>query len=128
MRRRLKTTRWPEDQVEFVLANLTRMTIPEIAAALGRSPSAVKTWCWRHGHSSRNQDLLTSGDAARLFGVSCQWLTELARTKRLRKARREPGGRWWLFDPDELRRYFQKRKEALNVSRPEASEILPKAS
>lgn len=98
--------------MEFIHENLTKLTIGQIAEQLGRSPRSVKGWCWRHGQSSRNQDQLTSGDAARMLGVSCQYLTSLARTGRL-KAHREPGGRWWLFDPDALRKYRFPRKGGL---------------
>jgi len=36
--------------------------------------------------------------AAKLMGVTPQWITSLARRGKI-KARRVPGGRWWLFDP-----------------------------
>lgn len=94
--------RYTLDEEAFILAHLTCWSRAAIARHLGRTPRQIKDWCWRTGQHPRNQHLLTSGEAARLAGVSQQWLTELARADRI-KARREPGGRWWLFDPEEVR-------------------------
>lgn len=47
------------------------------------------------------QDWVTSTVAAELTGLSAQWLTQMARAGSVR-ARRVPGGRWWLFDMEAL--------------------------
>lgn len=93
------------EQRQFVVMNLTSMPRTEIARQVGRSVSSVRHWCSRHNQSPRNQHLLTSGQAARSYGCSPQWLTELARLRRI-PARREPGGRWWLFSVPALDRFF----------------------
>jgi hypothetical protein len=89
------------DEECFILSHLTSWRRETIARHLGRTVRQIRDWCWRTGQNPRNQELLTSGQAARELGCSCQWLTQLAREGRI-KARREPGGRWWLFDPRDL--------------------------
>jgi hypothetical protein len=96
-------THYTFDEEALIVSRLTCWTRPTIARHLGRTPRAIRGWCWRHGQNPRNQHLLTSGQAAKITGLSQQWLTEMARAGRI-KARREPGGRWWLFSPAALER------------------------
>jgi hypothetical protein len=93
-----KTAKYTAEEEFFILTHLTAWPRATIARHLGRTERQIRDWCWRRGQHPRNQDLLTSGEAANVSGRSQQWLTELARSGRIR-ARREPGGRWWLFDP-----------------------------
>jgi len=97
-----RDTSYSIEQERIVVDHITVWRKNTIARKLGKSVSAVRAWCNAHGISPRKRHLLTSGQAARMVGCSCQWLTELARAGRL-KARREPGGRWWLFDPRNLK-------------------------
>lgn len=79
-------------------------TTAEIAGLLGRTEKAVwqkqnKLGIW----ASTEGRYLTSGKAARLARMTPQGLTKLARAGKLKRARRKPGGRWWLFDAEECR-------------------------
>lgn len=87
---------WTRQEAVFVTTWLPYRTVPAIAAALGRTEKAVRRWCERHGHYATTELLMRSGRAARLAGCTPQRLTALARAGRIR-ARRVPGGRWWLF-------------------------------
>jgi len=94
--------RWRPDEEAFVRAAIAYMTVPTIAARLGRTPKAVLRWMERHRvFPTRTGDYVTSGVASRLTGLKPQTLTALARAGRVR-ARRVPGGRWWMFDTEEL--------------------------
>lgn len=94
--------RWRPDEEAFVRAAIAYMTVPTIAARLGRTPKAVLRWMERHRvYPTRTGDYVTSGVASRLTGLTPQELTALARERRIR-ARRVPGGRWWMFDTEDL--------------------------
>lgn len=93
--------RWSAAEGVYVTTWLPYRTVPAIARALGRSEKGVRRWCERHGHSATTELLMTSGRAARIAGVSPQRLTALARQGRVR-ARRVPGGRWWLWRVEDL--------------------------
>lgn len=93
--------RWTPEEEQRAVDLLTTKTKAEIGQELGRSRRAVEQHLCRIHQHARNQDLLTSGQAAEACGLSAQYLTELARAGRV-KAQREPGGRWWLFDPEGL--------------------------
>lgn len=73
----------------------------EMAALLGRSELAVRKRCARLRLCPTREGGLTSTQAAKIAGYSPQWLTHLARTGQV-KARRVPGGRWWLFPVEGL--------------------------
>jgi excisionase family DNA binding protein len=103
--RRAAGTRYSVEQECLIVDHITLWRKETIARRLGKSRSAVRAWCWRHGINARSRHLMTSGQAAKYVNRSCQWLTELARSGRI-KARREPGGRWWLFSADTLDRFF----------------------
>ena len=88
--------RWTADEFEFAVSHCTVWSLSAIARHLGRSAVAVQRKLWYHRQAPTRQDLLTSGQLAAQLGCSQQWLTRLARQKRI-KARRVPKGRWWLF-------------------------------
>lgn len=96
--------RWTYDEEDFACQRLHIWTPEAIARRLGRTPAAVARWLytWRQGPT--RQTWLTSGQAAKLAGCTQQWLTRLAKAGRAR-ARRVPGGRWWLFDPAWIREH-----------------------
>lgn len=91
-----------------MIVNRRRLTLATLARHLGRSPKAVEQWCWRHGCFPTRGSWYTSGEAARRTGLSPQWLTALCRERRIR-ARRVPGGRWWLIAPEEVERLARQR-------------------
>lgn len=94
---------WTVAEAEEVVRRLTTWRLATIARRLGRSEKGVRHWLWRHRQAPTLQDLVTSGLAAELSGYTPQHLTALARAGRVR-ARRVPGGRWWLFEPTTLPR------------------------
>lgn len=79
----------------------TSRSCKAIGRKLGRSAHAVYRRSARLGVWPTKQDWVTSSVAAEIAGVSQQWLTSLARRGRVR-ARRVPGGKWWLFDLEAL--------------------------
>jgi hypothetical protein len=95
--------RWTADEADLAVTYLPYWRVETIARALGRTPAAVRSWCARHGQWPTTQHLVTSGWAAQLTGLTPQRLTALARAGAV-PARRVPGGRWWLFDPERLPR------------------------
>lgn len=92
---------WSAAERDYLIDRLTTTPLAEIARRLGRTPKAVSRYCEREGLYPTRQDLLTSGDAAPLYGLTPQRLTALARAGRI-PARRVPGGTWWLFEPPAL--------------------------
>lgn len=90
-------SRYPIEREMLIVHHLGLWRLSVIADRAGVSEGALKSWLWHHGLSARKR-WLTSGRAAKLLGVSCQWLTELTRDGAVR-GHREPGGRWWLYDP-----------------------------
>lgn len=92
---------WSVDEAHFVSARIRLWTVGAIARHLGRSERAVRHWCERNRVAPTRDEWVTSGIAAELTGLSPQALTKAARAGRVR-ARRVPGGRWWLFDPASL--------------------------
>ena len=76
-------------------------TCAAIGRKFGRSAYAVYQRSRRLGVWPTREDWVTSGVAAQITGFSQQWLSKLARIGKVR-ARRVPGGRWWLFDPRQL--------------------------
>ncbi|MCC6312671.1 MAG: hypothetical protein IT337_01560 [Thermomicrobiales bacterium] len=94
---------WSAAEELTVIALVDRLTVAELARRLGRTEKAVTRWRERHGVYPTTAGWLTSGWAARESGYSAQRLTALARAGKT-SARRVPGGRWWLFDGDDLPR------------------------
>lgn len=92
---------WTDEEEEFISSYVTVWTPAAIARALGRTEKAVIQYIWRHHLSPTRQHLVTSGVASEISGLSQQRLTTLARQGRI-AARRVPGGRFWLFDPERL--------------------------
>lgn len=105
-----RARRWSEEEIQLVSDWMLMRTPAEIARRLGRSLRAVEQICVKHHLYATRQHYVTSREAARITGLSQQWLTELVRTKRLR-AIRIRGGRWWLFNPKTLQRFKQQREE-----------------
>lgn len=93
--------RFTADEEQFISDRLPIWTLDAIARHLGRTRQSVERYCWRKHHAATTQDLVTSGQAAALTGRSPQRITALARQGKIR-ARRKPGGRWWLIDPATL--------------------------
>lgn len=94
---------WTREEEQFACDHLTTRTREWIAEQLGRTPRGVQQRLCRIHQHARNQDWLSSGAAAEASGYSQQHLSALARRGRLR-ARRVPGSRDWLFDPEGLPR------------------------
>ena len=90
--------RWTFEEDAILGLQRTTRTCAAIGRKLGRSACAVYCRARRIGCWPTTCDLITSTMAAKLMGVTPQWITSLARRGKI-KARRVPGGRWWLFDP-----------------------------
>lgn len=96
--------RHSEDEIQLVSDWLLYLTPQQIARRLGRTVRAIEDICKKHHIAATRHGYLTSTEAARKTGLSPQYLTELARAKKLR-AIRIRGGRWWLFNPKTLDRF-----------------------
>lgn len=94
---------WSRAEELLVIQEVDRLRTETLARRLGRTPKAVRRWCERNRVWATDGGRLTSGWAARASGYTPQALTAMARAGRI-GARRVPGGRWWLFDPDALPR------------------------
>lgn len=93
--------RWTETEAFTVEALVHEWTDERLARRLGRTAKAVRQWRERNGVYPTQYGWLRSGEAAVETGMTAQGLTRAAREGRI-SARRVPGGRWWLFDPDGL--------------------------
>lgn len=90
---------WSFAEMSFVDLHVGTLTDAQIGAYLGRTPKAVRQWRERNhiAPTRTTARWMTSGEAARMLGVSQQTVTRWCRTKQI-PARRVPGGRWWLVD------------------------------
>lgn len=86
---------WAEDAT--LTLNVQRQSVETLARRLGRSPRAVRKRFRRLNLAPTRDEWLTSTQAAAVMGCTPQWVTHLARQGRIR-ARRVPGGAWWLID------------------------------
>lgn len=70
----------------------------ELARRIGRSERAVKRWCAKERICASKSCAcwVPSGVAAEMTGYTQQYLTGLARQRRIR-SHRMPGGQWWLL-------------------------------
>jgi len=93
--------RWTYDDQCFASTHVTSLTYAEIAARMGRTERAVRHWCERSHNTPLNMHLMTTTEVAEEWGVSVQYVARLARQGKL-PARRVPGGRRWLFDPERV--------------------------
>lgn len=93
--------RWTDDEIQFLSDYLLVMRPETLARKLGRTLRGVRQACNNRRLAPTTQELVTSGAAAEMTGYTRQYLTQLARARRLR-AQRVPGSRWWLFDPADL--------------------------
>lgn len=91
--------RWTEEEDQFLSDHLHYWSRGAIGRHLGRTAKAVEQRMARARLFPTRLHLLTSGEMSRLTGLSPQHLTALARVKHIR-ARRVPGGRWWLFSQE----------------------------
>lgn len=99
---------WTADEEFILILRRENWKVETIARKLGRTPKAVlmkarKLNCW-----PTNGELMTSGEAAKISGYTQQWCVKLAKKKKV-KAKRTPGGRWWLFSPEEFKKYLKER-------------------
>ena len=92
----LRHNRWTLASDFALMSMIGTMRAETIARRMGRTRWAILRRCQRLGLSASKDSVVTSGIAARLTGLSPQYLTRLARQGRI-AARRLPGGRWWLF-------------------------------
>ncbi len=92
---------WTLEDEYFLISHLTIWTDAAIARHLGRTEEAVKRYRWRLKQHCFNQDVIPSGLASELTGLSPQRLTAMARQKKI-KARKKPGSHHWMFYPDSL--------------------------
>lgn len=86
----------------------------EIARRLGLAERSVENWRWRLGiYHTRQSGWYTTGEAARVTGLSQQRLSHLARTSRIRA--RQRGGRrhWWVIAPEDVERLVREHNPAL---------------
>lgn len=74
----LPARRWRADELAFLDENIGHMDLADIAAALGRSPNAVKIQAYRRGVGLRQAraeaGVYTGREAAQLLGLSCSKL------------------------------------------------------
>ena len=93
--------RWSEHEIEIVATMLGHgHSIERIARYVQRSPRAVQgLQSRRPGLCHTKLEALTARAYAQEIGVSSQWVATLCRQGRL-PARRVPGGRWWMIDPN----------------------------
>lgn len=96
----MRESRYSLHDEMLIVERLGRWSITKIARAIGRTPTAVRAWCWRH-HQSPWSRFLTARRAAFQVGITPQ-----AMSKRIRggkqKAHRCPGGRSWLIRYEDL--------------------------
>lgn len=98
--------RWSAEE-DFILILRRQAWRPEtIARKLGRSVKAIENRSRRTGCWPTKGDLMTSGEAAKISGWSQQWCIKLAKREKF-KAKRVPGGRWWLIDPGSFLNYLR---------------------
>lgn len=90
---------WSFAEMSFVDLHAGTLTDAQISVYLDRTPTAIRAWRWRNRIAATRTTArwITTGEAARLVGVSQQTITAWARHKRI-PARRVPGGRWWLVE------------------------------
>jgi len=88
---------WTMSEDAFLIGRRETWTIGAIAKALGRTPKAAYRRAQRQRCWPTRGSALTSGQAAELLGVTQQTMSKRARLG-IVKARRVPGGSWWLFD------------------------------
>lgn len=109
--------RWHRRRAEIVEAFDRwgwRYSDAEIARRLGIAPRTIENWRWRLGiWHTRRTSWYTTGEAARVTGLSPQWLSRLARTGRIQA--RQRGGRrhWWLIAPEDVERLAREHNPAL---------------
>jgi DNA-binding transcriptional regulator YdaS (Cro superfamily) len=102
--------KWTEEEDEFLLAALGELDHATIAAGLQRSACAIAQRATDLGYTQRNaQGLLTTGEVARLCGVSREavnnWCLKMARP--LRFSRVPSADRAKLISTDDLRGFFK---------------------
>lgn len=108
-----RTRRWSDDEIQKVSDWMLYYSPAEIAVKLKRTVRGVEKICSRRHIAATRQEYITSTDAAKITGLSAQYLTKLARDKKLR-AIRVKSGRWWLFNPETLKKYMESRNECEN--------------
>lgn len=104
--------RWSAADETLLLRERRRLTVPELARRLGRSERAIITYSYLHRCYPWDGSWYTPIEVARLLGVSRQYVTRLCAAKRIR-ARRVPGMRRWLIDPDDVERLVRERRPEL---------------
>jgi len=102
--------KWTAEEDFILILYRQTWTNKTIAKKIGRSIKAVENRSRRISCWPTTGDLMTSGEAAKMSGWSQQYCTMLAREKKV-KAKRVPGGRWWLFDPVQFQNYLTKRRK-----------------
>jgi hypothetical protein len=89
-----------------------------IAQRLGLSERTVANWRLRLGYWKTKQGgWYTTGQASRVTGLSPQWLSSMAREKRIQARRVLAHERahhaWWLIAPEEVERLCRERNPEL---------------
>lgn len=112
---------WTLEEVDYVKDNISLMRRSSIAMKLGRTEKAVARWCEKARICPTHDTWITSGWAAEMSGVSPQYLTRLAREGRI-KARRVPGGRWWLYSPEHLATFRRSSRSGSQAGYPDPSD------
>lgn len=88
---------------------LGRWQVSVIARRLGRTEGAVIERCIDLHIAPTKNGCLTSSEAARMAGVSQQYMTRMARQRRI-KAHRLSGQSWWLFGPLDVLDWMESRR------------------
>ncbi len=101
--------RWLDDDKDYLMDSYGRLTDEEIAAQLGRKPTALRGQAKRLGINHR-MAIYSASDVARLFGVAVSTVLRWRR-RRIIRARRSiiavGTHRCWDFSEDEIERFVR---------------------
>jgi hypothetical protein len=87
---------WTIEEEYFMISHLTIWTDSTIARHLGRTEYAVRKYRQRLHQHYANQDLISTGQLAKLVNKSPQYIRRMAREGKI-KARHKPHSNRWLF-------------------------------
>lgn len=86
----------------------------EIGRRLGLSPRTVENWRLRLGiWWTQQRGWYTTGEAARVTGLSSHMLARMARTGRIRARQRGGRSHWWALHPEDVERLTHHHNPAL---------------
>lgn len=94
-------------------------SIERMAREVGIAPRTFENWIWRlRWRKTEWRGWYTTGAAAKVTGLSPQWLSKQCRAgalhcRRTRKSPRHPGRTWWLICPEDVERISRARRPEL---------------